>query len=110
MDTQTIVTLAVAINVAVALAAIVLPRIAHRRARTATRRFAASLPPLSTAGSGDSGGPASAWFPGRAGRAAGEGPAAPGPGVLAGGRGRRPAPGDRLGGDRRRPIRGRRRP
>ncbi|TMF38379.1 MAG: GGDEF domain-containing protein [Chloroflexi bacterium] len=85
MDTQTIVTLAVAINVAVALAAIVLPRIAHRRARTATRRFAASLPPLSTAGSGDSDDPASPWFPERAGRSASNGHESQGPWVLAAG-------------------------
>ena len=85
MDTQTIVTLAVAINVAVAIAAIVLPRIAHRRARTATRRFAVSLPPLSTAGSGDSDDPASPWFPERAGRSASNGHESQGPWVLAAG-------------------------
>jgi len=75
MDTQTIVTLAVAINVVVAVAAIVLPRIAQRRARTAARRYVASLPPLSSpgSGSGDSDDPASPWFPERAGRSASNG-------------------------------------
>jgi len=88
MDTQTIVTLAVAINVVVAVAAIVLPRIAQRRARNAARRFAASLPPLSTAASGgsdDPNDPASPWFPERAGRAASNGQASREPWILAAG-------------------------
>jgi diguanylate cyclase (GGDEF)-like protein len=54
MDTQTIVILAVAINLVVAVLAIALPPISRRRARRASRRFAASLPPIAPAFAGAS--------------------------------------------------------